>query len=52
MFQRIIYEDWQLIFPIVALAVASLVYVAAGWRATRMKPAVRDRLANLPFENE
>lgn len=52
MFQRIIYEDWQLIFPIVALAVASLVYVAAGWRATRMKPAESERLANLPFENK
>ena len=52
MFRRIIYEDWQLIFPIVALAVASLVYLAAGWRATRMKPTESDRLANLPFENE
>ncbi len=52
MFRRIIYEDWQLIFPIVALAVASLVYLAAAWRATRMKPAESDRLANLPFENE
>ena len=52
MFQRIIYEDWQLIFPVVALAVASLVYVAAGWRASRMKPAERERLARLPFEDE
>jgi hypothetical protein len=52
MFRRIIYEDWQLIFPVVALAVASLVYLVAGWRATRMKPSEADRLANLPFENE
>ncbi len=52
MFRRIIYEDWQLIFPVVALAVASLVYLAAAWRATRMKPAESARLANLPFENE
>ena len=52
MFHRIIYEDWQLIFPVVALAVASLVYLAAGWRAARMKPAESDRLANLPFEKE
>ena len=52
MFHRIIYEDWQLIFPVVALAVASLVYLAAGWRAARMKLAESDRLANLPFENE
>jgi hypothetical protein len=52
MFRRIIYEDWQLIFPVVALAVASLVYLAAAWRASRMKPAQSKRLANLPFENE
>jgi hypothetical protein len=52
MLRRIIYEDWQLIFPVVALAVASLVYLAAAWRATKMKPAQVDRLANLPFEKE
>jgi hypothetical protein len=52
MLRRIIYEDWQLIFPIVALAVASLVYLVAGWRASQMKTAESDRLANLPFENE
>lgn len=52
MFRRIIYEDWQLIFPVVALAVASLVYLAAAWRATKMKPAQIDCLANLPFEKE
>ncbi len=52
MFRRIIYEDWQLIFPVVALAVASLVYLVAGWRAAQMKPAESDRLANLPFGDE
>ena len=52
MLRRIIYEDWQLIFPVVALAVASLVYLAAGWNASRMKPADRDRLAQLPFADE
>ena len=52
MFHRIIYEDWQLIFPIVALAVASLIFVAAAWRATRMKPDQAEQLARLPFENE
>jgi ABC-type antimicrobial peptide transport system permease subunit len=51
MFRRIIYEDWQLIFPVVALAVASLVYLVAAWRASKMKPAQSEHLANLPFEN-
>ncbi len=50
MFQRIIYEDWQLIFPVVALAVASLVYVVAAWRASRMKPEQIEHLSQLPFE--
>ncbi|MDI1336584.1 MAG: hypothetical protein PSU94_10435 [Lacunisphaera sp.] len=52
MFQRIIYQDWQLIFPVVALAVASLIFVAAGWRASRMKPDQAEQLSRLPFENE
>jgi ABC-type antimicrobial peptide transport system permease subunit len=52
MLRRIIYEDWQLIFPVVALAVASCVYLVAAWRASSMKPAQADRLARLPFENE
>lgn len=52
MFQRIIYEDWQLIFPVVALAVASLVFLAAGWRAARMKPEQAEHLARLPLEKE
>ncbi len=51
MLRRIIYEDWQLIFPIVALAVASLVYLAAAWRASKMKPAQADHLARMPLEN-
>jgi hypothetical protein len=52
MFRRIIYEDWQLIFPVVALAVASCIYLVAAWRATRMNAAQSERLARLPFENE
>lgn len=50
MLRRIIYEDWQLIFPVVALAVASLVYLSAAWRATRMKPSQVEDLSRLPFE--
>lgn len=51
MLRRLIYEDWQLIFPVVALIVASMVYLAAGYRAARMKPSQADRLARLPFDN-
>jgi hypothetical protein len=52
MFRRIIYEDWQLIFPVIALAVASLVYVAAAWRAARMKAEDADELARIPLRHD
>lgn len=51
MLRRIIYEDWQLIFPVVALLVASLVYAAAAWRAAQMKPSQADRLARMPLDH-
>ena len=50
MLHRIIYEDWQLIFPVIALAVASSVFLAAAWRATHMKSEQAEQLARLPFE--
>jgi hypothetical protein len=52
MFQRIIYEDWQLIFPVVALIVAGLVYAAAAVRVSTMKPDESERLARLPLEDQ
>jgi hypothetical protein len=52
MFRRIIYEDWQLIFPVVALVVATCIYVVAAWRAARMNPAQSERLARLPLERD
>jgi hypothetical protein len=52
MFRRIIYEDWQLIFPVMALVVASCIYLVAGWRAARMKPAQSERLARMPLEHD
>jgi hypothetical protein len=52
MIHRIIYEDWQLIFPVVALLVASMVYIVAAWRATAMSSTQAERLARLPLEKE
>ena len=52
MIHRIIYEDWQLVFPVVALLVASTVYVVAAWRTATMKPAQAERLARMPLEKE
>jgi len=52
MINRIIYEDWQLIFPVIALLVASTVYIVAAWRATTMDSAQVDRMARMPLEKE
>jgi hypothetical protein len=52
MLRRIIYEDWQLIFPIIALAVASCIYLAAAWRAAHMERAQAEKLARLPLERD
>ncbi|HVU18258.1 MAG TPA: hypothetical protein VHD32_15155 [Candidatus Didemnitutus sp.] len=51
MFHRIIYQDWQLVFPVTALAVASLIYLVAAWRATGMKPADVEKFERLPFSD-
>lgn len=52
MWRRIIYEDWQLIFPVLALVVASCVYLLAAWRASRMRPDDAERLARLPLDHD
>ncbi|MDD2764378.1 MAG: hypothetical protein PHE83_10430 [Opitutaceae bacterium] len=52
MFQRIQYEDWQLVFPIVAFAVAAAFFVVMSWRVLRMKRPQVERLARMPLEAE
>jgi hypothetical protein len=52
MFRRIIYEDWQLIFPIISLAVAACVFLAAAWSAAHLKSEQSERLARLPLDHD
>jgi hypothetical protein len=52
MFQRILYEDWQLVFPLVAFVAAVAIFLVMSWRALRMKRAQVDRLARLPLEED
>jgi len=52
MFQRVSYEAWQMVFPIVAFAVAATIFGAVIWRAIRMQRAQLDRLARLPLEDD
>jgi hypothetical protein len=51
MLRRIIYEDWQLIFPVLALLTATAIYVSAGWRAWRMRPSQAEEMARLPLQD-
>ncbi len=52
MLRRLIYEDWQLIFPVMALITATTVYLAAAWRAAHMRPQQADELARLPLDHD
>jgi hypothetical protein len=50
MLRRIIYEDWQLVFPVIALLTAGAIYAAAAWRAWRMSPEQAADQARRPLE--
>ena len=52
MFHRILYEDWQLVFPVVALAFAFAFFGVMCWRAVRMKREQVDHFSRLPLETE
>jgi hypothetical protein len=52
MFQRVIYEDWQMIFPIVAFAAASSICILVVWRVAHMQRGQLDRLARMPLEED
>ena len=52
MFDRIIYPDWHVVFPLAAFIVAAVFFVVMSWRALRMKRADVDRFARLPLEDD
>ena len=52
MFKRIIFDDWAMIFPVVAFITAACVYGSFAFFGIRMKRPQIDRLANLPFNEE
>jgi hypothetical protein len=51
MFQRLIYQDWQLVFPIVSLVAAAAFFGVMTWGALRMKRPQVEHLARLPLED-
>ncbi|MFA6289414.1 MAG: hypothetical protein WC661_18695 [Opitutaceae bacterium] len=52
MFHRLIFDDWVVIFPLIAFITAASVYVSLTWRALRMRPAQINHFASLPFNDE
>lgn len=52
MLRRIIYEDWQLVFPVIALLTATAIYISAVVRAWRMSPGQAAEQANRPLDHE
>jgi cbb3-type cytochrome oxidase subunit 3 len=52
MFQRILYEDWQLVIPVVALAAVAGFFGLVIWRALRMKRGQLERLARMPLDDD
>jgi hypothetical protein len=52
MFQRVIYENWQLVFPIVAFGAAVAICCVVIWRVVHMQRGQLDRLARMPLEDD
>lgn len=52
MFHRVLYEDWQLVFPVVAFAAAIGFFAVMSWRALRMRREQADRFARLPLDDD
>ena len=52
MFRRLLFDDWVMIFPLVAFITATSIYATLTWRALRMRRSQVEHFARLPFENE
>ena len=52
MFRRLLFDDWVVIFPLMAFLTAASVYAFLTWRALRMRPEQIGRFAGLPFNDE
>ena len=52
MFKRLIFDEWVMIFPVVAFITAACVYGSFAYFGLRMKRTQADRLASLPFNEE
>ncbi len=52
MFKRLLLEDSNAVFTVVAFITAAAIYLTISWRAFRMKRPQLERFENLPFASE
>ncbi|MCH8474120.1 MAG: hypothetical protein LAT55_02715 [Opitutales bacterium] len=52
MFSRVAWENWQILFPIIAFTLIFLGFIFFVLRAVFMKSKKADRLSRLPLEEE
>lgn len=52
MFKRFVYDDWMMIFPVVALIIAACVFAYFLHQVLRMSRSKTERFASLPFNEE
>ena len=52
MFERVQFQDWQVIITITAFLLCFSAFVFFCWRAIRMKKTERRHLSELPLEKD
>lgn len=52
MFKRFIFEDWVIVFPVVAFITAACIFGCFVYRAVRMRRSQAEHFAQLPFNDE
>jgi hypothetical protein len=52
MFKRLIFDEWVMIFPLVAFITAACIYGCFVYFGLRLKRGQIDHLASLPFNEE
>ena len=51
MFQRINYEDWQMLYPIIGFTIFFLIFLVAIIWIMRMKKENVDRMGQMPLDD-
>lgn len=52
MLRRLIFENWSILFTLIAFITALSIFLFIGYRALRMKRTDTSRIANIPLEDD